>query len=101
MGGGKSVEISGRASALLAAAVVPERVVALPHRLAEADLAGARHEVEAFLGVARDAVEERPEEARVREPHLLDGLVAEHLEHDELVQREARDARGERERMLL
>src|SRR5262245_49210961 len=60
-----------------ARAVVAERIVALAHRLAEADGARAGDEVEPLLGVARDAVEERTEGAARGEPHVLGGLVAE------------------------
>lgn len=64
-------------SALGPAPVVAEGIVALAHRLPEAHLAGARHEVQALLRVPRDAVEERAQHPARREAHVLDGLVAE------------------------
>src|SRR5207302_6468906 len=67
--------------------VVAERVVALAHRLPESGRAGTRDEVEPLLRVARDAVEERAERAAGREPHVLGGLIAEELQHDELARR--------------
>src|SRR5512139_3574116 len=78
--------VARRASRLLAlaAAVVAERVVALADRLPEADVARPRDEVEALLGVARDAVEERAQGAARSEAHVLGGLVAEQLQHHEL-----------------
>ena len=65
-----------RESALAPAAVVAERIVPLADGLAEADVAGARDEIEPLLRVARDAVEERAEHPARREPHVLDGLIA-------------------------
>src|SRR5437773_2007442 len=81
-------------------AVVAERVVALADRLPEAGRAGAGDEVEPFLRVARDAVEERAEHAAGAEAHILGGLVAEELQHDELARRHLRHAARERERVL-
>src|SRR5262245_62570533 len=78
-----------------AAAVVAERIVALAHRLPEPGLLRARHEVEAFLRVARDAVEQGAEQPRLTETEMLRRLVAEQLQHDQLVQRESRHAAGE------
>src|ERR687898_883348 len=82
-------------------AVVAEQVVALAHGVAEPDLLGAGHEVEALLRVARDAVEQRAERAGRRQPHALRRLVAEQLEHLELVERQAGHAPGERTRVLF
>src|SRR5262245_37916160 len=75
-----------------AAAVVAERIVALAHRLPEPGLLRTRDEVEAFLRVACDAVEESAEQSRLTETEMLRGLIAEQLQHDQLVQREARHA---------
>jgi hypothetical protein len=68
---------SSRESALGPAPVVAERIVPLADGLPEADRARARDEVQAFLRVPRDAVEERAERPARREAHVLDGLVAE------------------------
>src|SRR2546429_3982691 len=75
--------------------VVAERVVALADRLPEPGRAGARDEVEPLLRVARDAVEERAERAARGEAHVLGGLVAEELQHDELARRPLRPAARE------
>jgi hypothetical protein len=66
-----------KASAFGPAPVVAEGVVALPHRFPETQLARAGHEVQPFLGVARDAVEEGAQRPARREAHVLDRLVAE------------------------
>src|SRR5712691_9887915 len=80
-------------------AVVAERVVALADRLPEAGRAGPGDEVEPLLRVARDAVEERAERPAGSETHVLGGLVAEELQHDELARRHLRHAARERERV--
>src|SRR5215831_18396290 len=82
------------------AAVVAERIVTLAHRLAKADVARSLDEVEPLLRVAGDAVEQRAEEAGLREPEVLGGLVAEQLQHDQLVHRESRHAPGQSERVI-
>src|SRR5437016_12213365 len=82
-------------------AIVPDRVVALADRLPEAGRAGPGDEVEPLLRVARDAVEERAERAAGGEAHVLGGLVAEELQHDELARRHLRHAARERKRVLL
>jgi hypothetical protein len=70
-----------------AAAVVLERIVALADGLAEADVLRAADEVEALLGVARDAIEQRAERAARLQAHVLGGLVAQQLHHHELADR--------------
>jgi 2-oxoglutarate dehydrogenase E2 component (dihydrolipoamide succinyltransferase) len=86
---------------LRTAAVVPERVVALAHGLAEADVLRTLDEIEAFLRVAGDAVEQRPERTARGETHVLDGLIAQQLQHDELIGRHLRHALGQRQGMFL
>ncbi len=66
-----------RGSALGPTPVVAEGIVPLAHRFPEARLARARDEIQALLRVPRDAVEERAQHPARREPHVLDGLVAE------------------------
>src|SRR4030095_7827903 len=81
--------------------VVAERIVALADRLAEAQLAGPGDEVQPFLGMPRDAVEQSAEGAARREPHVLCGLVAEELQHHELIRRGPSPAVRESERVLV
>src|SRR6266705_328433 len=90
-----------RASGLLAAPVVLERIVALPHGLPEPHRLGAPDEVAALLGVARDAIEERAEQSTRGEAHVLDRLVGEELQHDELGDGQTGHPTRERHRVVL
>src|SRR4051794_32733881 len=89
-----------RASVPSSGAVVAERVVAFAHGLPEADLFRARHEVEPLLRVARDAVEQHAQAAALLQARLR-GLVAERLQHDQLVERQPRHAAGKLARAIL
>src|SRR5437763_4913313 len=76
-----------------ALAVVAERPVALPDRVTPADVLCSRHEIEAFLGVAGDSVEDEAEQPAGVGLVLVTSDVVEHpLHHLQLVQREQRDA---------
>src|SRR5438105_9131053 len=80
-----------------ALAVVAERTVAFPHRVAPADLLGPGHEVEPFLGVAGDAVEDEPEQpAGVRLVLVASDVVEHPLHHLELIEGQPGDALRER-----
>src|SRR5262249_18437430 len=77
---------------LLPRTVILERIIPLAHGLPKSDIARARDEVESFLRVACDAVEEGAERSARREAHVLRRLIAERLQHHELVGRHTRHA---------
>src|SRR6266849_1240316 len=81
--------------------IIPERIISLPHSLAETSLSRPCYEDVALLGVASDAVEERAERAAGREAHVFDGLVAEQFEHDELASGQLGHSAREGHRVLL
>src|SRR5436309_6554526 len=96
-----AIPLEAEAYALTPGAVVAERIVALAHRLAEADVRGSLHEVEPLLRVASHAVEDRAELAACRNAHRIGGLVAERLEHDQLVGGQPRHPARERHSPLF
>ena len=76
-----------KASALGPAPVVAERIVALAHGLPEAHLAARARTKSSPSWVWRAMPSKSvPSSAARREAHVLDGLVAEQLQHHELVQ---------------
>ena len=80
-----------------ALAVVAERAIAFAHGLAPTDLLRARDEVEPFLGVAGDAVEDEPEQPTRIGLVLVSRDVVQHpLHHLQLIQRHQRDALRQR-----
>src|SRR5208337_3888619 len=50
--------------------VVAEWIVTLPNRLPKARLLRARQEIEAFLRMPRDSIEQRADQPRTRQPHV-------------------------------
>ena len=81
-------------SPLLALAVVAEGRVALADHLAEALLTERLHPAVRLLGVARDAVEQGPEQLGGAKPHVLEGLIDEQLVEGELVGGDVLEALG-------
>ena len=76
--------------------VIAERLVALAHSLTKTGLRGVLLEGEPLRGMTGDAVEERSQHLRGVEPLRVERLVDQELVHDELVDRQARDALGQR-----
>src|SRR5882757_1350021 len=84
-----------RASPRSPLAVVAEGLVPLAHRLTEADVTSEVDEVETFLGMTSDAVEQASEQARGIRLVLLRRLVAQQLDHLQLIERQASHAPGQ------
>src|SRR5260370_16074191 len=73
-----------------ARAIVTERIVTLTDGLAKSRRLRTRDKIEGLLRMPRDAVEKRADQLRGREPHVLRCVIAEQLQHLELICRHLR-----------